>query len=197
MTAGRSASDSDGDRTAGAGSSRTGAAKHASARVRGTTVAIVAAAVAVALVAAGGIGDGRGVAAALMLGAQGVQVGTRFLVADECTVSEEYKSRVLKAKDISTIVTGRRDGHPVRCLKTPFTTTYARLENEGVSEEELGKLGAGALRKAAKDGNYDEGSFMCGQIAGMVSSRQTALEIVDDLVEGAEQLLKGAPAWVQ
>ena len=154
-------------------------------------------AVKIPVIAAGGIGDGRGVAAALMLGAQGVQVGTRFLVADECTVSEEYKSRVLKAKDISTIVTGRRDGHPVRCLKTPFTTTYARLENEGVSEEELGKLGAGALRKAAKDGNYDEGSFMCGQIAGMVSSRQTALEIVDDLVEGAEQLLKGAPAWVQ
>ena len=149
------------------------------------------------VIAAGGIGDGRGMAAALMLGAQGVQVGTRFLVANECTVSEEYKERVLKAKDISTIVTGRRTGHAVRCLKTPFTTTFAKKENEGAPVEELEQMGAGALRKAAKDGNYEEGSFMCGQIAGMVHERQSAAEIVDDLVNGAEKLLKEAPAWVR
>lgn len=154
-------------------------------------------AVKIPVIAAGGIGDGRGMAAALMLGAQGVQVGTRFLVANECTVSEEYKERVLKAKDISTIVTGRRTGHAVRCLKTPFTTTFAKKENEGAPVEELEQMGAGALRKAAKDGNYEEGSFMCGQIAGMVHERQSAAEIVDDLVNGAEKLLKEAPAWVR
>ncbi len=148
------------------------------------------------VIAAGGIADGRGVAAAFMLGAQGVQVGTRFLVAEECTVSEEYKERVLKAKDISTIVTGRRTGHAVRCLKTPFTTTFAKKENDGAPIEELEQMGAGALRKAAKDGNYDEGSFMCGQIAGLVSQRQTAREIVDDLVSGAEKLLLEASSWV-
>ena len=154
-------------------------------------------AVKIPVIAAGGIGDGRGMAAALMLGAQGVQVGTRFLVANECTVSEEYKERVLKAKDISTIVTGRRTGHAVRCLKTPFTTTFAKKENEGAPVEELEQMGAGALRTAAKDGNYEEGSFMCGQIAGMVHERQSAAEIVDDLVNGAEKLLKEAPAWVR
>ena len=165
-----------------------------------TTMALVPQvvdAVKIPVIAAGGIGDGRGMAAALMLGAQGVQVGTRFLVANECTVSEEYKERVLKAKDISTIVTGRRTGHAVRCLKTPFTTTFAKKENEGAPVEELEQMGAGALRKAAKDGNYEEGSFMCGQIAGMVHERQSAAEIVDDLVNGAEKLLKEAPAWVR
>ncbi|WP_346674916.1 enoyl-[acyl-carrier-protein] reductase FabK [Enorma phocaeensis] len=164
-----------------------------------TTMALVPQvvdAVKIPVIAAGGIADGRGVAAAFMLGAQGVQVGTRFLVATECTVSEEYKERVLKAKDISTIVTGRSTGHAVRCLKTPFTNAFARRENEGAPVEELEQMGAGALRKAAKDGNYEEGSFMCGQIAGLVHERQSAAEIVNDLVDGAEQLLKGASAWV-
>lgn len=164
-----------------------------------TTMALVPQvvdAVKIPVIAAGGIADGRGVAAAFMLGAQGVQVGTRFLVANECTVSEEYKERVLKAKDISTIVTGRSTGHAVRCLKTPFTNAFARRENEGAPVEELEQMGAGALRKAAKDGNYEEGSFMCGQIAGLVHERQSAAEIVNDLVDGAEQLLKGASAWV-
>ena len=164
-----------------------------------TTMALVPQvvdAVKITVIAAGGIADGRGVAAAFMLGAQGVQVGTRFLVATECTVSEEYKERVLKAKDISTIVTGRSTGHAVRCLKTPFTNAFARRENEGAPVEELEQMGAGALRKAAKDGNYEEGSFMCGQIAGLVHERQSAAEIVNDLVDGAEQLLKGAAAWV-
>ena len=145
---------------------------------------------------AGGIADGRGVAAAFMLGAAGVQVGTRFLVADECTVSEQYKEMVLKANDTSTRATGRSTGHPVRALKSPFTNAYAKSEGSGASAEELGAMGTGALRKAAKDGNYEEGSFLCGQIAGMVNERQSAREIVDDLVDGAEHVLKGACAWV-
>lgn len=140
--------------------------------------------------------DGRGVAAAFMLGAEGVQVGTRFLVADECTVSEQYKEMVLKANDTSTRATGRSTGHPVRALKSPFTNAYAKSEGSGASAEELGAMGTGALRKAAKDGNYEEGSFLCGQIAGMVNERQSAREIVDDLVDGAEHVLKGACAWV-
>ena len=157
----------------------------------------VADAVDIPVVAAGGIADGRGVAAAFMLGAQGVQVGTRFLVADECTVSDEYKDRVLKAKDISTIATGRKFGHPVRCLKTPFSNEDARLEKEGASEQELNELGTGALRKAAKEGDYEHGSFLCGQIAGMVTKREPAAAIVDDLVDGAERVLKGATKWVR
>ena len=153
-------------------------------------------AVDIPVVAAGGIADGRGVAAAFMLGAEGVQVGTRFLVADECTVSEQYKEMVLKANDTSTRATGRSTGHPVRALKSPFTNAYAKSEGSGASAEELGAMGTGALRKAAKDGNYEEGSFLCGQIAGMVNERQSAREIVDDLVDGAEHVLKGACAWV-
>ena len=153
-------------------------------------------AVDIPVVAAGGIADGRGVAAAFMLGAEGVQVGTRFLVADECTVSEQYKEMVLKANDTSTRATGRSTGHPVRALKSPFTNAYAKSEGSGASAEELGAMGTGALRKAAKDGNYEEGSFLCGQIAGMVNERQSAREIVDDLVDGAERVLKGACAWV-
>ena len=153
-------------------------------------------AVDVPVVAAGGIADGRGVAAAFMLGAAGVQVGTRFLVADECTVSEQYKELVLKAGDTSTRATGRSTGHPVRALKSPFTNAYAKSEAAGASAEELGAMGTGALRKAAKDGNYEEGSFLCGQIAGMVNERQSAREIVDDLVDGAERVLKGASTWV-
>ncbi len=136
------------------------------------------------------------VAAGFMLGAEGVQVGTRFLVADECTVSEQYKEMVLKANDTSTRATGRSTGHPVRALKSPFTNAYAKSEGSGASAEELGAMGTGALRKAAKDGNYEEGSFLCGQIAGMVNERQSAREIVDDLVDGAEHVLKGACAWV-
>lgn len=132
----------------------------------------------------------------LCWGAEGVQVGTRFLVADECTVSEQYKEMVLKANDTSTRATGRSTGHPVRALKSPFTNAYAKSEGSGASAEELGAMGTGALRKAAKDGNYEEGSFLCGQIAGMVNERQSAREIVDDLVDGAEHVLKGACAWV-
>lgn len=153
-------------------------------------------AVSIPVVAAGGIADGRGVAAAFMLGAVGVQVGTRFLVAEECTIAEEYKDLVLKAKDISTVATGRSIGSPVRCLKSPFANRYAKAEREGAPAEELVALGTGALRKAAKDGNYDEGSFLCGQVAGMVTRREPAAAIVDDLLEGAEHALREATKWV-
>ena len=154
-------------------------------------------AVKIPVIAAGGIADGRGVAAAFMLGAVGVQVGTRFLVADECTVSDEYKNLVLKANDISTRATGRSTGHPVRALKSPFSNAYFKKESEGASVEELNAFGTGALRKAAKEGDYEHGSFLCGQIAGMVTERQSALEIVDDLVNGAEKVLSGAMQWVK
>lgn len=165
-----------------------------------TTMALVPQvvdAVKIPVIAAGGIADGRGVAAVLMLGAVGVQVGTRFLVADECTVSETYKELVLKAKDTSTRATGRSTGHPVRALKNPFSNEYRARENAGATPEELAELGTGALRKAAKDGNYDEGSFLCGQIAGMVKERESAETIVNDLVTGAEQVLLGAAKWVK
>ena len=154
-------------------------------------------AVKIPVIAAGGIADGRGVAAALMLGAVGVQVGTRFLVADECTVSDKYKEMVLKANDIATRATGRSTGHPVRALKNPFSNKYAQLESSGAPEEELNAFGTGALRKAAKEGDYENGSFLCGQIAGMVRERQSALQIVDDLVNGAEKVLAGATQWVR
>lgn len=153
-------------------------------------------AVKVPVLAAGGIADGRQVAAAFMLGAQGVQVGTRFLVAKECTVSQEYKDRIIKAKDLSTIVTGRSINGAVRCLKTPFSQEFARRERAGATAEELASFGAGSLRKAAKDGNYQEGSFMAGEVAAMVHQEQTAAQIVDDLMDGAERCLKGAMAWV-
>lgn len=165
-----------------------------------TTMALVPQvvdAVDIPVVAAGGIADGRGVAAALMLGAQGVQVGTRFLVADECTVSDAYKELVISAKDISTRATGRSTGHPVRALKTRFTNEYARLEAAGATPEELAEFGTGALRRAAKDGDVKNGSFLCGQVAGMVRRRQSAAEIVDDLVDGAERVLSEGSAWVR
>lgn len=154
-------------------------------------------AVDIPVLAAGGIADGRGAAAAFMLGAQGVQVGTRFLVADECTVAEPYKELVLKAKDISTRATGRSTGHPVRALKTRFTNEYAKLEAEGADPDKLAEFGTGALRRAAKEGDVERGSFLCGQIAGMVRERQSAADIVDDLVSGAEKVLAGAGAWVK
>ena len=154
-------------------------------------------AVDIPVLAAGGIADGRGVAAAFMLGAQGVQVGTRFLVADECTVAEPYKELVLKAKDISTRATGRSTGHPVRALKTRFTNEYAKLEAEGADPDKLAEFGTGALRRAAKDGDVERGSFLCGQVAGMVRERQSAADIVDDLVSDGEKVLAGAGAWVR
>ena len=149
------------------------------------------------VLAAGGIGDGRGIAAAFMLGAVGVQVGTRFLVAEECGVHENYKKKVLKANDIATMVTGKRLGHPVRCLRTPFARNYAKAEYGGLDDEALEALGTGALRKAVVEGDLEEGCFLSGQVAAMVKQVQPAADIVREVMEGAEPVLKGATKWVK
>lgn len=151
-------------------------------------------AVSIPVVAAGGICDGRGVAAALMLGAEGVQLGTRFLVAEECNVHEEYKERVLHATDISTIVTGKSLGHPVRSLKTPFSRTFAKMESDpSVTPDEMLAFGGGSLRKAVQEGD-EMGSYMAGECAGMVKKRESAKDIILDLVEGAERVIRQTTA---
>jgi enoyl-[acyl-carrier protein] reductase II len=149
------------------------------------------------VIAAGGIADGRGVAAAFMLGVCAVQVGTRFLAAEECNIHPTYKEKVVKAKDLCTMVTGRRLGHPVRALRTNFQRDYLKAEYSQISDEELEAMGAGALRKAVVDGNTDEGCFLAGQSAAMVKKVQPAAEIVRELCEEAEPLLKGAAQWVR
>lgn len=150
-------------------------------------------AVNVPVIAAGGIGDGRGMAAAFMLGAEAVQCGTCFLVADECTVHEVYKEKVLKAGDNDTIVTGKKLGHPVRTVRTPFSKSFAKMENDpNVTSEELLQFGAGSLRKAVKDGNLKEGSFMAGEIAGMINEKKSCKEIVEGMASKCEELLKAA-----
>ncbi|MCL1997907.1 MAG: nitronate monooxygenase [Turicibacter sp.] len=142
------------------------------------------------VIAAGGIGDGRGVAAAFMLGADGVQVGTRFLLAKECGIHQNYKDLVIKAKDIDTIATGKRLGHPVRALKNPFAREFFAMEyDSNVSNEALEDFGAGSLRRAAVEGDIANGCFMAGQIAGMLKKEQTAHEIIQDLFVNAEELL--------
>ncbi|MBQ3637288.1 MAG: nitronate monooxygenase [Clostridia bacterium] len=153
-------------------------------------------AVKIPVVAAGGIADGRGLAAALMLGASGVQMGTRFLSAFECGVPQKYKDLVLKASDTSTIVTGRRLGHTVRSLKTPFSRRYAQVEYTDISDEELEAFGVGSLRKAAIDGDEKGGCFLAGEIAGMVKKEQSAREIVEETVREAEELLRGAAGFL-
>ena len=154
-----------------------------------TLVPQVVDAVSIPVIAAGGIGDGRGIAAAFMLGAEAVQMGTRFLVAKECTVHQNYKDRVLKAKDIDSTVTGRTHGHPVRCLRNQMTREYVKLENEGKSFEELEYLTLGTLRKAVPEGDVTNGTVMAGQIAGMVSKEQTCKEMIDEMMAQAETLL--------
>lgn len=154
-----------------------------------TLVPQVVDAVSIPVIAAGGIGDGRGIAAAFMLGAEAVQMGTRFLVAKECTVHQNYKDRVLKAKDIDSTVTGRTHGHPVRCLRNQMTREYVKLENEGKSFEELEYLTLGTLRKAVQEGDVTNGTVMAGQIAGLVSKEQTCKEMIDEMMAQAEALL--------
>ena len=154
-----------------------------------TLVPQVVDAVSIPVIAAGGIGDGRGIAAAFMLGAEAVQMGTRFLVAKECTVHQNYKDRVLKAKDIDSTVTGRTHGHPVRCLRNQMTREYVKLENEGKSFEELEYLTLGTLRKAVQEGDVTNGTEKAGQIAGMVSKEQTCKEMIDEMMAQAETLL--------
>ena len=149
------------------------------------------------VIAAGGIADGRGVAAAFMLGACGVQMGTRFLSAYECNIHPNYKAKILKANDLATMVTGKRLGHPVRSLRTTFARKYWDAEYGGMSDEDLEALGVGTLRAAVKDGDEEKGSFLAGQIASMVKKEQPAAEIIKEIMEEAEPILKGASKWVE
>ena len=147
-------------------------------------------AVEIPVIAAGGICDGRGAAAAFMLGADAIQVGTRFLSAEECTIHQEYKDKILKATDVSTIVTGKSLGHPVRSLKTPFSRTFSKMENDpSVNQEDILAFGAGALRKAVQEGDKN-GSYMAGECAGMVKRIEPAKAIVEDLILGAVKVIK-------
>ena len=146
-------------------------------------------AVNIPVIAAGGIGDGRGVAASFMLGAEGVQMGTRFVVADESIVHDNYKDRIVKAKDIDSVVTGQSTGHPVRCLRNQMTKEYIKKEQEGVPFEELERMTLGSLRKAVMDGDILNGTVMAGQIAGLVSKRQSFKEILQEIMTEAEKLL--------
>ncbi len=148
-------------------------------------------AVKIPVIAAGGIADGRGMAAAFMLGAKGVQMGTHFIVTDECQVHEAYKERILKAKDIDSRVTGRSTGHPVRALRNDMTKRYLELEKKGASFEELEQLTLGGLRKAVVDGDVKDGSVMAGQIAGLVKERMSCKELLDRLVAETDALMKG------
>lgn len=154
-------------------------------------------AVSIPVIAAGGIGDGRGVAAAFMLGALGVQLGTRFLVAKECGVHQNYKDKILKASDISTIVTGKRLGHAVRSLKTPFSKGYAKAEYSSISDDDLENLAVGSLRLAVVDGDLEKGCFLAGQIAGMITKEQTCKEIIEEIFDETEKVLKGAEKWIK
>lgn len=150
-------------------------------------------AVSIPVVGAGGVADGRGLAAMFMLGACGAQVGTRFVVAHECTVHENYKQKIIGAKDTDSAVTGRVTGHPVRVLKNRLVRQYSELDDKGATLEEYEELGASRLRMAAKDGDVQYGSVMAGQVAGLVSKCESAEEIIKDIVSGAEKLLKEGP----
>lgn len=149
------------------------------------------------VIAAGGIADGRGFAAALMLGACGVQMGTRFLSATECTIHPAYKEKILKATDLCTMVTGKRLGHPVRSLRTKFARDYSKAEYGGMPDEELEAFATGALRLAVQEGDNDKGCFLSGQIASMVKKEQPAAEIIKEVVEGAKPILLRAAQWVK
>ena len=155
-----------------------------------TLVPQVVDAVSIPVIAAGGIGDGRGFMAAMMLGAEGVQIGTRFLVAKECTVHQNYKNKVLKSNDIDTEVTGRFTGHPVRVLRNKLSRELLNIEKAGGSVEEFEKAGTGSLFKAV-NGDADYGSIMAGQIAGMINKEQTSKEIIDEILGEAESLSAG------
>lgn len=152
-------------------------------------------AVHIPVIAAGGIADGRGAAAAFMLGAQGIQMGTHFVVTDESIVHDNYKERIIKAKDIDSRVTGRTTGHPVRALRNEMTKKYIELENNGASFEELEYLTLGGLRKAVVDGDVKNGSVMAGQIAGMVKERMSCKELIQKLVSETDALVKGAKVY--
>ncbi len=154
-------------------------------------------AVNIPVIAAGGIADGRGVSAAFMLGAQGVQIGTRFLVAKECSVHQVYKDKIIKATDISTIVTGKRLGHPVRSLKTPFSKEYYKAEYSDISNDDLEQMAVGTLRLAAIEGDEKRGCFLAGQISGMVKKEQSVAEIINEIFEEAQVVLSGAKNFIK
>lgn len=154
-------------------------------------------ATALPVIAAGGIADGRGVAAAFMLGACGVQIGTRFLSAEECNIHPTYKEKILKATDLCTMVTGKRLGHPVRSLRTQFAREYSKAEYGGMPDEELEALASGALRLAVKEGDNQKGCFLSGQVAAMVKKEQPAAEIIKEVMEEAEPILLRAKEWVK
>lgn len=149
------------------------------------------------VIAAGGIADGRGVAAVFMLGACGVQMGTRFLSAEECSIHPVYKEKIIKAKDLCTMVTGKRLGHPVRSLRTQFARDYSKAEYGGMSDEELEALGGGALRLAVQEGDNKKGCFLSGQIAALVKKEQPAADIIKEVMEEAEPILLRASQWVK
>lgn len=150
----------------------------------------VADAVNIPVIAAGGIADGRGIAASFMLGAEGVQVGTRFLACEECQIHPTYKELVIGAKDTDSIVTGRMTGHPCRNVKTKFAKKLQSFEKDGGTPEEFEQITVGSLRKAVQDGNLDEGSFLCGAIAGMITEIKPAKAIIEEMFEQAEELLE-------
>jgi putative enoyl-(acyl-carrier-protein) reductase II len=163
-----------------------------------TTMALVPQvvdAVNIPVIAAGGIADGRGIAAAFMLGAKGMQLGTCFVVAKESIVHENYKQAILKAKDIDSKVTGRSTGHPVRALRNQMTKEYTAKENEGASLEELELFTLGSLRKAVVEGDVKTGSVMAGQIAGLVKEDYTCKELIQKLVSETDNLIKGAKLY--
>ena len=159
-----------------------------------TTMALVPQivdAVNIPVIAAGGIGDGRGFAAVRMLGADAVQMGTRFVVAEESIVHENYKERIIKAKDIDSVVTGQSTGHPIRILRNQMSKEYLKREKEGASFEELEMMTLGALRRAVIDGDVVRGSVMAGQIAGLIQKKQSCREIIEEIMGQAETLLAG------
>ncbi len=149
------------------------------------------------VIAAGGIADGRGMAAAFALGAEAVQLGTRFLSAYECNIHENYKKKILKANDTSTMVTGRRLGHPVRSIRNQFTREYAKVEYTDISDDELEALASGKLRDAVVDGDDKGGCFLAGQSAGLVTKEESCQEIITDLMEDCEKNLRRLEEWVK
>lgn len=156
-----------------------------------TTMALVPQvvdAVDIPVIAAGGIADGRGFVAAMALGAEGVQIGTRFVCAKECTVHSNYKEVIIKAKERDTVVSGRSTGHPVRSIKNKLTKEFDKLEKRGGSEEEFDELGSGKMALAAREGDVERGSVMAGQIAGMVKEEQSAKEILQEIISEAKEV---------
>jgi len=160
-----------------------------------TTMALVPQvvnAVEIPVIAAGGVGDGRGLAAVLALGAKGAQIGTRFVCSEECTASEEFKKAIVGARDRDAVVTGRSTGHPVRNLKNKLTKEIDRLEKEGADPKKVEELGSGKLRDAVIDGDIDQGSVMAGQISGMISEIKSVREIMDEIILEAENTIKNS-----